>query len=75
MFPLTAIATAAVEMLGGDTLMAMSRTPEIMSDAAHVILNKTGCQLTGEFLIDDEVLRSNGITDLAKYSNVPGQCV
>ena len=67
-----AVATAAVEMLGGDELMSRSRKPEVMSDAAYEILTKTGCQQTGQFLIDDDVLRTSGVTDLDQYSNVPG---
>ena len=49
---------------------AACRTPEILADAAHVIL--TGTEQTGEFLVDDEVLASIGVTDLDKYSVVPG---
>lgn len=69
LWPRTAIDTAALQMIPGiDT--AACRTPEILADAAHVIL--TGTPRTGEFLVDDEVLAGAGITDLDKYAVVPG---
>ena len=65
LWPRTLIATAAVQnLLGGGEATARSRTPEIVADAAYVVL--TG-QRTGEFLIDDEVLASVGVTDLSAY--------
>lgn len=72
LWPRTAIATAAIEMLGGETAMSMSRKPEIMADAAYAILTKAGCELTGKFLIDDEILAQNGVTDMEQYAHVPG---
>jgi citronellol/citronellal dehydrogenase len=69
LWPRTAIDTAALQMIPGiDT--AACRKPEILADAAHVIL--AGSPRTGEFLVDDEVLASAGITDLDKYAVVPG---
>lgn len=69
LWPRTAIDTAALQMIPGiDT--AACRTPEILADAAHVIL--TGSPRTGEFLVDDEVLASVGVTNLDKYAVVPG---
>ena len=69
LWPRTAIDTAALQMIPGiDT--AACRTPEILADAAHVIL--AGAPRTGEFLVDDEVLASVGVTDLDKYAVVPG---
>ena len=69
LWPRTAIDTAALAMIPGvDT--DFCRKPEIISDSAHVILTGTG--KTGNFFIDDEVLASVGITDLDKYSVVPG---
>ena len=69
LWPRTAIDTAALQMIPGiDT--AACRTPEILADAAHVILS--GSAQTGEFLVDDEVLASIGVTDLDKYAVVPG---
>ena len=72
LWPRTAIATAAVaNHLGGEAMMAKSRTPDIMADAAYVIVNKDSTQFTGNFCIDDEVLSSEGITDFIKYQVDP----
>jgi citronellol/citronellal dehydrogenase len=69
LWPHTTIATAAVQnLLGGETLMKMSRTPEIVADAAFYILSKPAAACTGNFFIDEEVLRKEGITDLDKYA-------
>ena len=71
LWPRTAIDTAALQMIPGiDT--AACRTPEILADAAYVILNRESEGCTGNFFVDDEVLASVGITDLEKYSVVPG---
>ena len=71
LWPRTAIDTAALQMIPGiDT--ATCRTPEILADAAYVILNRASKDCTGNFFVDDEVLASVGITDLEKYSVVPG---
>lgn len=71
LWPRTAIDTAALQMIPGiDT--AACRTPEILADAAYVILNRVSKETTGNFFVDDEVLASVGITDLEKYSVVPG---
>jgi len=73
LWPRTAIATAAVQnLLGGDQAMAGCRTPEIMADAAHVILTRSSAEHTGQFLIDDVVLASIGVTDLDRYAMTPG---
>jgi citronellol/citronellal dehydrogenase len=73
LWPRTTIATAAVKnILGGEELMNKSRKPEILADAAYFILSGNSKEVTGNFFIDDEVLAKNGITDLAKYSVVPG---
>jgi citronellol/citronellal dehydrogenase len=72
LWPRTAIATAAVNNhLGGDAMMQISRTVDIMSDAAHVILTKNSREFTGNFCIDDEVMASVGVTDLKKYQVNP----
>jgi citronellol/citronellal dehydrogenase len=55
-------------MLGGDSMMASSRKPDIMGDAAWVILNKPSRECTGNFFIDDEVLAEEGVTDLSDYT-------
>jgi len=71
LWPRTAIDTAALQMIPGvDT--AACRTPEILSDSAYIILNRIAKECTGNFFVDDEVLASEGITDLEKYSVVPG---
>ncbi len=74
LWPRTAIATAAVSnLLGGDESMRRCRTPEIMADAAYAIFNKNSRECTGNFFIDDEVLRADGVTDFAqyKYMDIP----
>ena len=71
LWPRTAIDTAALQMIPGiDT--ASCRTPEILADAAYVILNRPSKETTGNFFVDDEVLASVGVTELDKYSVVPG---
>jgi citronellol/citronellal dehydrogenase len=71
LWPRTAIDTAALQMIPGvDT--AACRTPDILSDSAYIILNRIAKECTGNFFVDDEVLASEGITDLEKYSVVPG---
>ena len=71
LWPRTVIDTAALQMIPGvDT--AACRTPEILSDSAYIILNRISKECTGNFFVDDEVLASEGITDLDKYSVVPG---
>src|SRR3546814_283324 len=63
LWPRTAIATAAIKMVGGDAVMNASRVPEIMSDAAHVILCKPSREFSGNFCIDDVVLHETGVRD------------
>jgi citronellol/citronellal dehydrogenase len=71
LWPRTAIDTAALQMIPGvDT--AACRTPEILADAAYIVLNRQSKSCTGNFFVDDELLASEGITDLEKYSVVPG---
>ena len=73
LWPRTTIATAAVQnLLGGDEVVKGSRKPDIMADAAYIILTKPSREFTGQFCIDDETLASAGITDLAGYAVVPG---
>ncbi|HVT35248.1 MAG TPA: NAD(P)-dependent oxidoreductase [Nevskiaceae bacterium] len=72
LWPRTTIATAAVRMIGGDPILKQSRTPEIMADAAHVILSKPSRDFTGQFCIDDIVLHQAGVRDFSKYAAVPG---
>ncbi len=73
LWPRTTIATAAVQnLLGGEALINMSRTPDIIADAAFYILSKNATDCTGNAFIDEQVLAAEGITDLAHYSVVPG---
>ena len=72
LWPRTAIATAAIKnALGGDEVMNISRSPEIMGDAAYVILTKNSKEFTGNFCIDDNLLADNGVTDFSIYAEVP----
>ena len=71
LWPRTAIDTAALQMIPGINTAAC-RTPEILADAAYVILNRPSKETTGNFFVDDEVLASVGVTELDKYSVVPG---
>lgn len=74
LWPRTAIATAAVEHeIGGEEMMRASRTVEIMADAAHVLLSQDPTEVTGNFFIDDELLASEGITDLSAYQAGEGE--
>ena len=69
LWPMTAIDTAAVRnVLGGDALATMSRTPEIMADAAYEVLIKEAKSFTGHFVIDEEILREAGVTDFSGYA-------
>ena len=71
LWPRTAIDTAALQMIPG-VVTAACRTPEILADAAYIVLNRESKGCTGNFFVDDELLASEGITDLEKYSVVPG---
>jgi citronellol/citronellal dehydrogenase len=68
LWPRTTIATAAVQnLLGGERMARMSRTPDIIADAAHVIVTKTAREFTGNFCIDDTLLAEHGVTDFDRY--------
>jgi citronellol/citronellal dehydrogenase len=72
LWPRTTIATAAVNnLLGGDRIMRASRTPDIMADAAHLILTKPSREFTGRFCIDDTLLAEHGVTDFEHYRVEP----
>jgi citronellol/citronellal dehydrogenase len=74
LWPRATIATAAIKnLLGGERVMRMSRTPEIMADAAYAIFHKPARSFTGHFLIDDSFLAGEGATDFEKYRAVPGE--
>ena len=73
LWPRTAIATSAVRnLLGGEEALRGTRKPEIVADAAHIILTRESREFSGNFLIDDEVLAAEGITDLERYAVDPG---
>lgn len=72
LWPRTVIATAALNMLGGQVNEAQCRKPEIVADAAHYVLTQPARQCTGHHFIDEDVLRSAGITDLERYAVRPG---
>ncbi|MGD9799182.1 MAG: SDR family oxidoreductase [Parvularculaceae bacterium] len=68
LWPRTAIATAAVEFaLGGDAMIKGSRSVDILSDAAHLMLTKPARDFTGNFIIDDNFLYEHGVRDFEKY--------
>jgi citronellol/citronellal dehydrogenase len=71
LWPRTVIDTAALQMIPGIDALA-GRTPQILADAAHIIFNRDAKECTGNFFVDDVLLASEGITDLAKYSVTPG---
>jgi citronellol/citronellal dehydrogenase len=71
LWPRTAIATAALQMIPG-IRPEHCRTVEIMADAAYAVLTSDAATTSGNFFIDDEVLRAAGVTDFEQYSVVPG---
>jgi citronellol/citronellal dehydrogenase len=72
-WPVTTIATAAVRnILGGEELIQRSRKPEILADCAYYILRRPAAECTGNLFLDEDVLRSEGITDLEGYAVTPG---
>src|SRR5437762_1670035 len=72
LWPRTTIATSAIKnLLGGEALMRMSRTPEILADAAYAIFHKPAREFTGRFLIDDTFLSGEGVTDCEPYRADP----
>jgi citronellol/citronellal dehydrogenase len=72
LWPRTTIATAAVAMIGGDPILKVSRTPEVMADAAYLMLTQPSREYTGRFCVDEVVLRKSGVTDFSRYAAVPG---
>ena len=71
LWPRTAIATAAMKLIGGDKVFNACRTPEIVADAAHHILSKDSRTCTGNFFIDEDVLRTAGVSDFTRYALDP----
>ena len=73
LWPRTTIATAAIKnLLGGDEMMRASRSPQIIADAAYAIFMKSAASFTGNFLIDDTFLMSEGVTNFEKYAMEAG---
>ena len=71
LWPRTVIATAAIAMLGGRVQKEYCRLPAIMADAAQAVLSRESKGCTGNFFIDEEVLRAEGVTDFTRYSVSP----
>ncbi|MEZ4379941.1 MAG: NAD(P)-dependent oxidoreductase [Nannocystaceae bacterium] len=71
LWPQTAIATAAMNMIGGDAALRRCRTVDIMADAAHMILSRPSREATGNFYIDEDLLRAAGTTDFTRYAVDP----
>jgi len=74
LWPRTTIATSAIKnLLGGERVMRMSRTPAITADAAYLIFHKPARSFTGNFLIDDTFLAAEGVSDFAQYRVEPNE--
>jgi citronellol/citronellal dehydrogenase len=74
LWPVSTIDTAAVRnLLGGQKLADASRSPEILADAAYVILTQPSLECSGNFFLDEEVLRAEGVTDFSRYATVPDE--
>jgi citronellol/citronellal dehydrogenase len=71
LWPKTAIATAAIRLIGGEAMERHCRTVEIMADAAHVIFSRPARETTGNFFIDEELLRGEGVDDFRRYAVDP----
>jgi citronellol/citronellal dehydrogenase len=73
LWPRTVIATAALNLLGGEETARHGRTAEIVADAAHVILTRPSRECSGNFFIDEELLRSTGVVDFERYAVKRGE--
>ncbi|MGH8727624.1 MAG: SDR family oxidoreductase, partial [Burkholderiales bacterium] len=73
LWPKTTIATAAIEVHFPQEILRGSRKPAIMADAAHAILTRDARSCTGNFFIDEDVLRSAGVNDFSFYAVNPGE--
>jgi citronellol/citronellal dehydrogenase len=67
LWPRTAIDTEAIRLIAGPDARTRTRSPAIMADAAYAILTRPSREMTGQFLLDDDVLREAGVTDLSRY--------
>jgi citronellol/citronellal dehydrogenase len=76
LWPRTVIATSAVRnLLGGEETLRGCRTPDIVADAAHAVLTRPARSTSGQFFIDEDVLRAKGVTDFARYQAKPGEAL
>ena len=73
LWPRTAISTAAMKMLGGESALKQCRKASIMSDAAYAIITRDSRSNTGKFLIDEFVLKECGVSDFSEYAEVLGE--
>jgi citronellol/citronellal dehydrogenase len=73
LWPRTVIATAALNLLGGEETARHGRTPDIVADAAVAILRRDARACTGNFFVDEDVLREEGVTDFGRYAVRPGE--
>jgi citronellol/citronellal dehydrogenase len=73
LWPKSVIATAALAMLGGAVKPELCRRPEIVADAAHALLTRPARSCTGRFLLDEEILTDEGVTDFSAYAVEPGR--
>ncbi|MGH8112407.1 MAG: SDR family oxidoreductase [Rhodanobacteraceae bacterium] len=73
LWPRTGIATAAIDLIGGAELRRHCRKPDIVADAAYVILSQPARKFTGRFCMDDRVLAAVGVTDFSRYAVDPTQ--
>ncbi|MBV9646013.1 MAG: NAD(P)-dependent oxidoreductase [Candidatus Eremiobacteraeota bacterium] len=74
LWPVSTIDTAAIRnLLGGERVARMSRHPSILADAAYVILTRPARECSGNFYIDEELLREEGVTDFSRYAAVPDE--
>ena len=71
LWPRTIVATAALQVISG-ARPEEGRTPEVLADSAHIIVNRDSRKFSGNFCIDEDVLASEGITNLDRYAFVPG---
>lgn len=72
LWPRTTIATAAIEVNFPQAILRASRKPSIVADAAYVVLNRDSRATTGNFYIDETVLREEGVTDFEQYAVTGG---
>jgi citronellol/citronellal dehydrogenase len=73
LWPRTVIATAALNLLGGDETAKHGRSPEIVAEAALAIVRRPARECTGNFFVDEDVLREEGVSDFGRYAVRPGE--